>query len=241
MTVTGVADNLSDGDQSYTIVLGSDDDSTDLRFRYVDPPDVTVTNVDLTGQGSYYVSAASRDTDENGEKSSFTIRLASAPTDNVMIYVSSSDTSEGQLNRVGDNSTLVGPDNNTVKLLFTTEDWSSDQTVEVTGVADNLSDGDQAYAILLSADNSTGDSSYLYIDPPDVTLRNLDLTDKGRFYVSAISGNTDENEVEATFTVRLSSAPSGDATTDNVTITMSSSDTSEGRLSVSTTITTDNA
>ena len=142
---------------------------------------------------------------------------------------------------MGDNTTLVGPDNNTVQLLFTTEDWNSDKTVEVTGVADNLSDGDQAYSILLGADNSTGDSSYLYIYPPDVSLRNLDLTDKGSFYVSAISGDTDENLNTAYFTVRLASAPSGDAATDNVTITMASSDTGEGTLSVSTGITGDNA
>ena len=48
------------------------------------------------------------------------------------------------------------------------------------GVFDNLSDGDQSYAILLS-DNTTSDTRYKYVDPPDVTLKNLDLTDKGSF------------------------------------------------------------
>ena len=55
-------------------------------------------------------------------------------------------------------------------------------------------------------------------------VRNLDYTTKGGFYVSQISGDTDENLKTATFTVSLSSAPSSD----NVTITMASSDTSEG-------------
>ena len=52
--------------------------------------------------------------------------------------------------------------------------------------------------------------------------RNLDYTTKGGFYVSQISEDTDENGT-AYFTVSLSSAPS-----DNVTITMASSDDSEG-------------
>ena len=58
----------------------------------------------------------------------------------------------------------------------------------ITGVADNLSDGDQSYAILLT-DNTTSDTRYKYVDPPDVSLKNLDLTDKGSFYVSAVSND----------------------------------------------------
>ena len=33
------------------------------------------------------------------------------------------------------------------------------------GVADNLSDGDQSYAIRLMADNTTSDLGYKYVDP----------------------------------------------------------------------------
>ena len=59
------------------------------------------------------------------------------------IYVASSDTSEGT---VSDSS-----------LTFTTTNWNAEQTVTITGVADNLSDGDQSYAIRLLADNTTSD------------------------------------------------------------------------------------
>ena len=61
----------------------------------------------------------------------------------------------------------------------------------ITGVADNLSDGDQSYAIRLMADNTTSDLGYKYVDPEDVTLKNLD-TEKGGYYVSSVSGDTDE-------------------------------------------------
>ena len=72
---------------------------------------------------------------------------------------------------------------------------------------------------------------------PDVSVRNLDYTTKGGFYVSQISGDTDENLNTATFTVSLSSAPSSD----NVTITMASSDTTEGVIDTVTGVTGDNA
>ena len=77
-------------------------------------------------------------------------------------------------------------------------------------LADNLSDGDQSYTIVLTGDNQQSDLRFANVDPPDVSVRNLDYTTKGGFYVSQISGDTDENLNTAYFTVSLSSAPSGD-------------------------------
>ena len=232
MTVVGQPDNYSDGDQNYTIILGQDNDTADLRFRYVDPPDVSVTNLDLTGKGSYYVSAVSRPTDENGIRAEFSVRLATAPTDNVTIYLKTSDPSEGRISKLNDKTVSWSEDNKSayVSLTILKDSWNSDHKVEVEGQWDNLSDGDQPYAIVLSSDNTSKDRNYLYVDPPDVSLTNLDLTTKGGFYVSGALGDTDENGVSTTFTVRLSSAPnSGDNdSTDNVTVRMFSSDPGEG-------------
>ena len=63
----------------------------------------------------------------------------------------------------------------------------------ITGVADNLSDGDQSYAIRLMADNTTSDLGYKYVDPEDVTLKNLDYR-QGRLLRFSVSGDTDENQ-----------------------------------------------
>ena len=79
---------------------------------------------------------------------------------------------------------------------------------------------------MLTGDNDT-DLRFANVDPADVSVRNLDYTTKGGFYVSQISGDTDENLNTAFFTVSLSSAPSSD----NVTITMATSDASEGVIS----------
>ena len=117
----------------------------------------------------------------------------------------SSDTTEGVISTsIGNNQT----GDNASQLVFTASNWNSVRTVTVTGVADNLSDGDQAYAIQLSGDSSPSDLRFANVDPEDVTVRNLDYTAKGGFYVSSISGDTDENLKTATFTVSLSSAPS---------------------------------
>ena len=176
--LTGVTDNLSDGDQTYSVRLEADNTSSDQGYRLVDPEDVLLKNLDLTDKGSFYVSSVSNDTDENAVmESSFTVHLSSEPEDNVTIYASSSDTTEGVIISIG------GDTNNTSNLTFTSSNWNSPQSVVIRGVSDNLSDGDQAYAIVLSADNTSGDLRFKYVDPPDVSLRNLDLTDKGRFYV----------------------------------------------------------
>ena len=56
----------------------------------------------------------------------------------------SSDTTEGVISTsIGNNQT----GDNASQLVFTASNWNSVRTVTVTGVADNLSDGDQAYAI----------------------------------------------------------------------------------------------
>ena len=220
VTVKGVADNLSDGDQDYAIVLTGDSSSTDLRFRNVDPEDVSVRNLDYTTKGGFYVSQISGDTDENLNTAFFTVSLSSAPSsDNVTITMATSDAGEGcdlQCHR--------RPRTTTRSWSSPRLNWNSVRTVTVKGVADNLSDGDQDYAIVLTGDSSSTDLRFRNVDPADVSVRNLDYTTKGGFYVSQISGDTDENLNTAFFTVSLSSAPSSD----NVTITMATSDAGEG-------------
>ena len=230
MEVTGQWDNLSDGDQSYAILVYPDNTTKDKNYLYVDPEDASLRNLDLTDQGTFYVSQISGDTDENQQSATFTVRLSSEPNsgdnstsgDNVTIKMRSSDTGEGVISNVTGGS---GNDDNST-LVFTSSDWSAERTVTVTGVSDNFSDGDQTYTIILNQDNNTTDLKFLYVDPPDVAVKNLDLTGKGGYYVSAVSRDTDENGIKGFITVSLKSAP-----TDNVTIYVASSDTTEGILS----------
>jgi len=207
VTVTGLDDDVADGNQSYTILLGAAT-SGDSDYNGLDPADLAVTNIDDETAG-FAVSAISGNTGEDGTQATFTVSLTSEPTADVTIGVSSSDTTEGTVDPSG--------------LLFTPVNWSSNQIVTVTGEDDFIADGNQGYTILLGAATS-GDSSYDGLNPADVAVTNTDDETAG-FTISAISGDTGEDGTTAIFTVRLTSEPTAD-----VTIVVSSSDTTEGTV-----------
>ncbi len=161
VTVTGVDDAVVDGDQPYLVVLSVDPVSTDTTgLTAIDPPDVDLVNLDDDAAG-YLVSAINDNTRETGTTATFTVRLTAAPTGTLLVDVASSDTSEGTVS--------------TAQLSFTAADWSTPQTVTITGVDDALADGNVAYAILLTrAAASTAGGAYASLDPPDVSLLNID-------------------------------------------------------------------
>ncbi|HND55657.1 MAG TPA: hypothetical protein PLV92_24750, partial [Pirellulaceae bacterium] len=150
-------------------------------------------------------------TTESGGQASFTIVLDSAPSADVVISLTSSDTTEG----------VVSP----ASVTFTPANWNVPQTATITGVDDFLDDGDVAYTIVTGAAEST-DSQYSGYDPSDVAVTNVD-NDTAGVTVSPASGlATTEAGGQASFTVVLTSQP-----TANVTIGLVSSNLSEGHVS----------
>ena len=175
------------------MVILKDNVRTDSCFRFGAPPYVVLMNIDLTDKGGVCVCDATNATVANVAMAMFTVRLSSQPSDNessvddnVTITVSVSDSTEAEL--LSD-----------ARLVFTESNWNAAQTVTVRGIGDNLSDGDQSYTVILK-DNVSTDSRFRFVDPPDVSLKNIDLTDKGTFYVSDATNDTDENGALATFT-----------------------------------------
>ncbi len=211
VTVTGVDDAIADGNQQYTVVL-SPAVSTDTNYSGLDPADVALTNLDNDSAGIVVTAAANLQTTEGGGTVQFTIVLQSQPTANVTIPLTSSDTTEG----------TVSP----AQLVFTPANFNAPQTVSVTGVDDALADGNQAYTILTGAAVST-DTTYAGMDAANVNVTNLD-NDTAGFAVTPLVAQTDEGGGTAQFTVRLLSEPTG-----IVTISISSSDTTEGTVSPS--------
>ena len=210
VTVTGVDDLIDDGNVSYTAVTAAAS-STDSAYSGLNATDVSVTNTDNEAAGFVVNPAGGLTTTENGGTAQFTIRLASQPVASVTLNVSSSDTTEG----------TVSP----AILTFTTANWDIPQTATVTGVDDALVDGDQAYTIVTAAASSP-DPAYNGLNPPDVSVTNTD-NDTAGITVSPTGGLvTTEAGATASFTVVLTSQP-----TANVTIGLSSSDTSEGTVS----------
>jgi hypothetical protein len=98
-------------------------------------------------------------TTEAGDTATFSVVLNTQPTTTVMIDLSSDDTGEG----------TVSP----ASLTFTTNDWSTAQTVTVTGVDDDIDDGNQSYTIV-TAEATSSDQSYSGLNATDVSVTNTD-------------------------------------------------------------------
>ena len=175
-------------------------------------------------------------TTEAGGAASFTVALKKRPTARVVINVASADVTEG----------VAAVDD----VTFSASDWKAPKTVTVTGVDDDEDDGDQTYAVVLSPAVSD-DPEYAGADPDDVTLTNVDgdvagitvtptsgLTFNRTGLTTLAAGDpangapaskqapaTTEAGAGVTFTVVLDTRP-----TAGVTLSLSSSDPSEGRV-----------
>src|SRR5207237_407283 len=113
-------------------------------------------------------------TTEAGGTANFTVVLASQPTANVVIGISSSNTAEGTVSASS--------------LTFTAANWNTPQTVTVTGVDDFVDDGNIAYTIVTGV-ASSADGLYNGINPANVSVSNTD-DDTAGVTVSPTSGLT---------------------------------------------------
>jgi hypothetical protein len=209
VTVTGVDDLVADGSVGYTIVTAPAA-SSDPGYSGRDAADVSVTNTDDDVAGILVSPASGLVTTEAGGAATFTVVLASVPTADVTVGLSSSDLTEG----------TVSP----ASLTFTPADALVPKTVTVTGVDDTTVDGAVAYTIV-TAPAASSDASYSGRDATDVAVTSTD-DDVAGILVSPISGLvTTEAGGTATFTVVLLSTPAAD-----VTIGLSSSDLTEGTV-----------
>ncbi len=215
VTVTGADDSMNDGTQTYNITLGAPT-STDTNYSGLSSRTVSVSTTD-DDSPAITVSAVSGQATEAGGTATFTVKLATQPTANVTISVTSEDTGEGTVSP----STLTFEPNNANSKI-----WSSTQTVTVTGVDDNIVDGTQTYNITLGSPTST-DTGYSGLSSQTVSVSTTDDDTVG-ITVSAVSGQATEAGGTATFTVRLNTQPSA-----NVTISVTSEDTGEGTVSPS--------
>jgi large repetitive protein len=207
VTVTGVNDDVADRDQTYSIVVGAAT-SGDPGYDDRDGDDVALTNVDNDTAG-ITVKDKTGEANEDGDSMTFKVVLNSRPTASVTIDVSGSPAAQAN----------VSP----AVLTFEPADWSSPQLVTVTGVDDDVADGDPTYTVKLGAASST-DQDYDGIDPMDVSTPIVDNDSEG-ITIEIIDNESTETGQTASFSIVLNSQP-----TDNVTIPLSSSNTNEGSL-----------
>ncbi len=211
VTITGMDDAVADGNRPYAIVLGIAAGTDTSGYIGLNPPDVLVSNVDNDSAGITVTPTSGLSTAEAGTTATFTVKLNSKPTANVMIPLSSSKSAEG----------TVSP----AALIFTPDNWSSPQTVTVTGVDDMVADGSQAYSIVTGAATSA-DTGYSGLNASDVAVTNVDDETAGFTVTPATGLTTTEAGGTATFTIRLNSKPTG-----SVTVGLTSNSTKEGTVS----------
>ncbi len=189
MTVTGVDDDIDDGDVPYVIVTGATV-SDDPFYDDLAVDDVQVVNVDNDSAAILITPTSGLVTSESGARASFTVVLTSQPTSDVVISLASSDDSEGSL-----------PTN---ELTFTPANWSTPQEVSVVGVDDAWVDGDRAYTITAQA--SSLDTIYANLAPMTISAVNQD-NDSAQLVVSTSSATivegTGDTNPRARFTVEL--------------------------------------
>ena len=146
-------------------------------------------------------------TESEGEVT-LSLVLTSQPTADVTITPESRDTTEG---------TVSGA------LIFTPENWNTEQEITVTGRNDDIADGTQTYQITFTV--SSGDTSYNGLELSPVEMMNTDNETVGITLI-VIDPTTNESGETGTIRMVLNTQPMAD-----VTITPESSDTGEGAVS----------
>ena len=222
VTVTGQDDDLADGAQSYAVTV--DPSSADALYNALQTVSRSGSNADNDTAGLALSEVASpRETvSEAGTTAAFRVALATEPTAAVTVAVSSDDGGECRVSKAGDSGPAVS-----TTLTFAANAWDTAQEVTVTGVDDDVDDGDQDCVITADA-SSNGDSNYnsnTLVPSRTVAVRNSD-NDTAALTVSKTTVSTDEDGGTDSFTVALASEP-----TATVTVAIASSDTDEARVS----------
>ncbi len=214
ITITGVDDDLVDGDITYTLTLTVVDESSDTAYHGQSVP-VEVTNRDNDSAGFELNPTNSHtQTSESGSRDVFTLVLLSQPTSDVVFAITGLDETEGILS--------------TSEVTFTPDNWNTQQTVTITGVDDDEVDGDIDYTLTIGVVNEQSDATY-HDQSETLTVTNLDDDSSG--IVITMPGDeisTDESGTSDSFEVMLNSQPASD-----VVISISGLDDTEGELDVS--------
>lgn len=193
-TVQGVDDALVDGDNSFQISLGKLR-TRDKAYKALNPITATLTNVDNDIPAIQVTAGSNLQTTEGGAKTTFTVRLTTRPTANVIIPLQSSNTLEGKV---------------TSSLTFTRFNWNKPQTVTITGVNDSVIDGALAYEIAFQPAQSS-DANYGGKTAAPVSVTNTD-NDLPGVTIAPTSGLFANEGASKDVTFKLTAQPTADVT-----------------------------
>ena len=144
VTLTGVNDDIDDGNVNSTVTVAVVDGSSSNEFDNVADQSFTVANTDNDAP-AFEVNTSATNVDE-GATVTLTLVLRTAPTTNVMIDISTSD----------DTELTVG----SVTVTFTSGNWSTTQSITLTAVDDSDADGNQNVTLTTSVNDAASDNAY---------------------------------------------------------------------------------
>ncbi|MBF0196697.1 MAG: hypothetical protein HQL32_03265 [Planctomycetes bacterium] len=208
VTITGVDDEELDGDVSFNVSIGPAT-SADDEYDGFNPTDIWLVNQD-DDQPGVLVSVEDTKVSEDADQVSFGVKLYTQPSNLVKIYLYSSNTGEGVINKS--------------VLNFTSSNYNTTQTVTVTGVNDNDIDGDTQFYVVFSSVEST-DAYYNGLKIPNALFVNEDNDTPG-YIVSEHNIEATEGGDSGSFTLALKTAPTAD-----VTVSLVSGDSDEASVS----------
>ena len=196
VTVTGTDDSTAEGDETVTLAhaVSSTDDSA-----YDALADLSVT---VTVQDNDTVGVSINPTTltvTEGSSMDYSVKLTSQPAGDVTVTVSGHSGTGAALS-----GTSLSADN---ELTFTTGNWSTAQTVTVTGTDDSTAEGDETVT-LAHAVSSTDDTAYNALSDLSVTVTVQDNDSVGveidPTELSVVEG------ASVDYSVKLTSEPAGD-------------------------------
>ena len=195
-------DDIIDGDVDSIITLSINDASSDDNFDSLDNKTLSVstTNDDSAG---FTIAESDLTTivTEAGSIDTFTVVLDAEPDSDVVIDLSTSDSTESS----------VSPST----LTFTSANWNTPQTVTVTGVNDDIIDGDISSTITLAINADGSDNNFDSLDNKTVSVSTTN-DDSAGFTIAESDSTTVVTEAGSTdtFTVVLDAEPDSDVVID---------------------------
>ena len=200
VTVSGTDDLILDGEQTGTITVAVNADSSDDAFDTLDNQTVTVTTTDDDSAGfSIRETDDTTTVNESGTTDTFDVVLDRQPLTSVELAIASDNTTEATIT-----PTI---------LTFTSENWNQAQTVTVTGVDDNRIDATQSTTVTVSVNAANSDAAFANVMAQTVTVTTTD-DDQAGVSLTQSDGTTGVTEagMTDTYDVVLETQPEDDVT-----------------------------
>ncbi len=161
VTASAVDDRRVDGSQSVSIEFDVDDAQSDFAFASLESQSVTVTTTDDDTAG-FTLSKITATVSEDGTSvvDLFTVVLTSEPTSEVLLDLSLSANPDAAID--------------IASVTFTSANWNVAQTVNVTGVNDDIVDGDETTTITMAVNDAASDDVYDALADQTVTVTTTD-------------------------------------------------------------------